>query len=103
MKKLKDAAIHWADTQGTHPYSRLCAIDAFTDGGKWMREEMTRWHDPKEELPANDREVLCKIDGWAIKCIVLKYNNFGWWMPAPKYSGWCACAFNVLAWREIHE
>ena len=60
MKKLKDAAIHWADTQGTHPYSRLCAIDAFTAGGKWMREEMTRWHDPKEELPEVGVCVLIK-------------------------------------------
>lgn len=111
MKKLKDAAIHWADTQGTHPYSRRCAIDAFTDGGKWMREEMTRWHDPREELPRNDARVLCKVDGCAYtEFLVLNWYDNEWWIyhldredfGFPEGT-WVPFYGTVLSWREIHE
>ncbi len=87
--------------------SKECLTDfgvaCFEDGAQWMREELIRWHDPKVELPENDREVLCIIDSWTSTFMVLKHNDLGWWMHPPHYYGWCSCCFNVLGWRNIHE
>lgn len=34
--------------------------NGFKAGAEWMREELTRWHDPKEELPEPMKDVLVK-------------------------------------------
>ena len=31
---------------------------AFQNGAEWMRKELTRWHDPKEVIPAPNHIVL---------------------------------------------
>lgn len=78
-------------------------VSCFEDGAQWMREELTRWRDPKEELPENDIEVLCIIDSLAGTFMVVRHNDLGWWMLPPHYNGWCECCFNVLRWRYIHK
>lgn len=76
---------------------------AFIDGAEWMRGELTRWHDPKEVLP-EDKEVLCKIDKRLNTYEVMRHDRHGWWMRAPiPEGGWCACDYDVIGWREIHE
>ena len=42
----------------------------FEAGAEWMREELTRWHDPKKELPDTNRDVLVKTtlcSGWSYR------------------------------------
>lgn len=37
-------------------------IQAYLAGAKSEREELTRWHDPKEELPPIEKAVLVKLN-----------------------------------------
>lgn len=63
--------------------------------------EYNRWYDPKEELPPDDMEVLCRIDCCYNTYLILRHNNLGWWMLASN-GGRCVCAFEVVGWRPIH-
>lgn len=69
-----------------------------------VRKELTRWHDPKEELPEDDREVLCIVNRQHSKYAVLRHDNYGWWQYVPfQGGGWCGYDGEVCGWREIHE
>jgi hypothetical protein len=61
-----------------------------------------KWHDPKEELPETDVEVLVKIDAPHNKYDIMKHNQHGWWQKAPG-GGWCAPKYKPIGWRHIHE
>lgn len=41
---------------------RNCFIDGFMAGAKSERSELLRWHDPKKELPEQNKLVLLKAD-----------------------------------------
>lgn len=81
-------------------------IQAYVAGAKAKHEEMTRWHDPKEELPEY------------YKAVEIKHRRSGLiristaWMSAGDAGGylWTIDGTNVLVnvknvigWREIHE
>lgn len=77
---------------------------AFIAGAQSEREELTRWHDPKEELPEDDREVLCIVNRQHRKYAVLRHDNYGWWQYVPfQGGGWCGYDGEVCGWRPIHE
>lgn len=63
---------------------------------------LTKWNNPKDKLPPDDREVLCMIDCCYNTYLILKHNDLGWWMLASN-GGRCVCAFEVIGWREIPE
>lgn len=79
---------------------------AFQNGAEWMREEMTRWHDPIEETPE------------PYKVVEVKYRSSGMiristaWVAPGDAGGydWTIDGTNrtinrtkVIGWREIHE
>lgn len=67
MKTIEERAKEWIDSLGAglvHPYNRQAMIDAYIAGAKAQYEELTRWHDPKEELPEY------------IKVVEVKYKAF---------------------------
>lgn len=66
------------------------------------QNELTRWHDPKEELPETDIEVLVMVDADGHKYDVMQYDRHGWWQKAPG-GGWCAAERIPTKWRHIHE
>ena len=83
----------------------------FKAGAEWMHTELTRWHDPKEELPRNDARVLCKVDGCAYtEILVLNWYENEWWIYLldredfgfPEGT-WVPFHGTVLSWREIPE
>lgn len=82
----------------------------FKAGAEWMRDELTRWHDPKEELPDEDSRVLCKVDGCEItEYLVLNYYEGRWWACHPHLDDECSedswelFEGTVIGWRYIHE
>lgn len=75
---------------------------AFQNGAEWMHKELIQWYDPKEKLPPDDMEVLCRIDCCYNTYLILRHNNLGWWMLASN-GGRCVCVFEVVGWRPIHE
>lgn len=66
-----------------------------------MREEMTRWHDPKEELPQRNIDVLVKLrdtyKGDKIHFSVGYINGACW------FGDSIGATDDVIGWREIHE
>lgn len=80
------------------------------DAEERVRAELTRWHDPKEELPGEDSRVLCKVDGCEItEYLVLNYYEGRWWACHPHLDDECSedswelFEGTVIAWRYIHE
>ena len=76
--------------------------DAFVAGAKSEREELTRWHDPKVDLPETDVEVLVMVHTDGHTYDVMRYDQHGWWQKAPG-GGWCAAKHTPIGWRHIHE
>lgn len=74
----------------------------FIAGAESERAELTRWHDPKEEVPEPNHIVLTK---WKYK------DGSGEIISVGGFNGeeWDAHAilspelFNIIGWREIHE
>lgn len=66
-----------------------------------MRDELTRWHDPKEELPKKHHRVLLKVrkNSYAfIETGTLQATDDG---VRFIFSDCDDC--EVIGWREIHE
>lgn len=71
-------------------------------GANFERDELTRWRDPKEELPETDVEVLVMVHADGQTYDVMRYDPHGWWQKAPS-GGWCAPKYKPIGWRPIHE
>ncbi len=67
-----------------------------------IRTELTRWHDPKEELPQEGKTVLIRVNG-------LELYKVGYYRPNRVHEyQWHTDDLSmpdsfVLGWREIHE
>lgn len=101
--QLEKAAVDYVQTLPFGEYFHDLDIErAFIAGAKSELEDLTCWHDPKEELPKTDVEVLVKIDAPLNKYDIMKHNEHGWWQKAPS-GGWCAPNHDPIGWRYIHE
>lgn len=74
----------------------------FIDGAAFVKQDLTRWHDPKKELPETDVEVLVMVHDGGHTYDVMRYDQHGWWQKAPG-GGWCAAEHTPIGWRYIHE
>lgn len=78
------------------------AFAAYCQGAEDEREELIRWHDPKEELPKDNRDVLVKTTLCARYCIAFyKANgarNYHWHENNGSIDD-----DMVIGWRPIHE
>ncbi len=77
----------------------LCKLNeysAYIAGARSEHEELTRWHNPKEELPEPMKDVLvkCSSDTYAVDFYVPELGCF---------FGESATYMEVVGWREIHE
>lgn len=106
-------------TSGAAEYYALYANDDkssarkhFTAGADWMRAELTRWHDPKEELPKNNVCVLLKVvDQLDNEAIYLgsregiEYMTDGGLVFGTDFDNELMPDMNVkvIGWRDIHE
>lgn len=78
------------------------AFAAYCQGAEDEREGLIRWHDPKEELPKDNRDVLVKTTLCARYCIAFyKANgarNYHWHENNGPIDD-----DMVIGWRPIHE
>lgn len=70
-------------------------------GANFEYEELTRWRDPKEELPQNGQLVLCKTSDKKLPFVTVKYGRSEWWIYV--YPGWAGIGHKIIGWRPIHE
>ena len=90
-----------------HPYNRQAMIDAYIAGAKAQYEELTRWHDPKEELSEYIKVVEVKYKAFNKIMMAIAFRLGDLWSGKNK---WCIDRTsvhidheNILGWREIHE
>lgn len=69
---------------------------AFIRGAQSERAELTRWHDPKEELPEDRTHVLAKTTRGNFEVVFYDHRMEIWYSVSSTYR-------TVLGWREIHE
>lgn len=109
MKTIKERAKEWVDSLGAglvHPYNRQAMIDAYIAGAKAQYEELTRWHDPKEELPEYYKVVEVKWYGSGlirISTAWLSAGDAGGYLWTIEGTSRLINVKNILGWREIQE
>ena len=77
-------------------------VEAFIAGAKSERNELTRWRDPKVELPGTDVYVLVMVHADDHTYDVMKYDQHGWWQKTTG-GGWSAAEQMPTGWRYIRE
>ena len=107
MKTIEEFAQDYVDSPdaGAHSYNRLAIVDAYIDGAKNQRENLTQWNNPfVKDMPKDN--VLVKYI--AVGCPNEPYYTIGRREP----SGWWDCEnelatsqprFEIVGWRPIHE
>lgn len=73
---------------------------SFIAGAESEHEELTRWHDPKEELPPQGKMVLLKV-AFGCHYQLAERGDECWWSPMD--DEWGIPDSRVIGWREIHE
>lgn len=78
----------------------ICMDIAEEEAEKRVREELTRWHDPKEEAPEFLKDVLFKIRYRGCARI---FYVVGYLKESGTIIGPCGPNYEIIGWREIHE
>jgi hypothetical protein len=77
--------------------------EAFDDAEQWLRTQLLRWCDPKEELPEEGVPVLVKFQNGAYD-VLLRYTHpslgQGW---TPDNVGILTDDSLIIGWRPILE
>lgn len=75
------------------------ALEWLIQFGKSERVELTRWHDPKDELPLPRQSVIVCTSP-KIYFIASYDVEFGCWFTE---DGGACGRCEIIGWREIHE
>jgi hypothetical protein len=83
-------------------------VEIYRNGAIMEHNHFVKWHDPKQELPDEDVEVLCMIHRKYQTYTIARFDGETWWQPvipitAIEYGGWIGINEEIIAWREIHE
>lgn len=83
------------------------AFAAYCQGAEDKHKELTRWHDPKEELPEYIKVVEVKYKAFNKIMMAIAFRLGDLWSGKNK---WCIDGTsvridheNILGWREIQE
>ena len=74
------------------------ARESYIAGAKEEHKLLTRWHDPKEEMPEHRKQVLVKTDTGNHDVAYYSDNVDGWIANDGIYN-----TAQIIGWREIHE
>lgn len=80
----------------------ICMDIAEEEAEKRVRDELTRWHDPKEELPDTNRDVLIKTT-MAAKYKIAFYKKSSFHNHHWQENNGAIDDDMILGWREIPE
>lgn len=77
--------------------------NAYLSGAEHVHEELTRWHDPKEVIPEQYKDVEVKDYKGRVSVCNLEVDELGrrfWNVSRTNFS---ILNSNIIGWREIHE
>lgn len=102
LAKGWDVDVHSIDDNEIARYQR----EGFIAGAQFEREELTRWNNPDDILPPDEKNVIIKIYNsrarvifYAIGCV---FGN-EWDTDADTQLALCNPENKILGWREIYE
>jgi hypothetical protein len=101
MKTIEERAIEWVDSQSAgsvHPYNRQAMVAAYVA----VYRELTQWHDPKEVIPEQYKDVEVKDYKGRVSVCNLEVDELGrrfWNVSRTDFS---ILNSNIIGWREIH-
>ena len=83
------------------------AFAAYCQGAEDEREELIRWHDPKEEVPVvsnsdEDYTLLLKDVRGKVWVVFYRAYNDSWWVDGVT-GRFHTDVSGIQGWREIHE
>lgn len=105
MKTIEERAKEWVDdpeTGFTRLGNRNALISAYVSGAKEERKELTRWHDPKEELPQERRDVEVKTDKGKVSVCNMDLDELGHRFWNVSRTNYMIPDANIIGWREIY-
>ena len=95
------------DDNGRQKNEYEIACESYISGAKDEHELLTRWHDPKEELPEYIKVVEVKYKAFNKIMMAIAFRLGDLWSGKNK---WCIDGTsvridheNILGWREIQE
>ena len=94
------------DDDGRRKSEYEIARESYITGAKDKHAELTRWHDPKEELPEYYMAVEIKHCGsgqTTISTAWLSAGDAGGYLWTIDGTNVLVGVKNVIGWREIHE
>lgn len=83
--------------------STYSALEWLIQFGKSEHEELTRWRNPKEELPEERRDVEVKTDKGKVSVCNMDLDELGHRFWNVSRTNYMIPDANILGWREIHE
>lgn len=104
MKRIEEGIAARYDHTAMDRVTRKSFERQFVAGAEWMREELLRWHDPKESRPKNMQRILVKYkkaDGRIRIGIATFHHPFNIGQGSFVIEG--SRPRYILGWREIHE
>ncbi|WP_418409268.1 hypothetical protein [Alistipes sp.] len=96
IDERSDAYIH--ENARQEGYDAEDVRTAYIDGAEAEHELLTRWHDPKEELPSPGQPVIICTSP-RIYFLASYDVEFGDWFAGDAVFSRC----EIIGWREIHE
>lgn len=73
----------------------------FIEGAAFVKQDLTRWRDPKKEQPEDGATVLGKTSDTKQPFAIMKYYNNIWWIWA--HPCWAGPSGEVIGWRPIYD
>lgn len=95
-EKIEDEIIEFEANRDSSEYYDPGYKTGFKTGAYWMKDELTRWRDPKEEMPKDGECVL-------VKTIYGDLSVAYYWEEKGDFAFWDAPIHDVVGWREIIE
>lgn len=100
MGTIEERAKEYA--QAIYGYAPAIEI-AFIRGARSEHEALTRWRDPKEELPQERRDVEVKTDKGKVSVCNMSLDERGRRFWNVSRTDYMIPDANIIGWREIHE
>lgn len=103
MTTIKERAKEQYDHAAMDRVTRKSFEREFAAGAEWMRAKLTRWNDPKENLPKEHTDVEVKTDKGTVSVCNMELDEKGRRFWNVSRTNYMIPDVHIVGWREIYE